>query len=140
MATISLHSPACMAGITRVTAILATPSTPHRTFFMTSAIVAWRRGGAGGGTGAPARSGGVGVGAGGVSGASRRSSEGRWGRGRHQKLSYRRWKVPHRRRLSDRHKAPIGRSSDARGDDGNVRGRGFSYLESVAGSLAPLFG
>src|SRR6185503_11845549 len=36
MPTISLHSPACIAGMIRVTAIFATPNTPHRTFFMTS--------------------------------------------------------------------------------------------------------
>src|SRR5450631_2135678 len=35
MPTISLNSPACMLGITRLTAIFATPNTPHRTFFMT---------------------------------------------------------------------------------------------------------
>src|ERR1039457_6241307 len=35
MPTISQHSPACMLGITRLTAIFATPNTPHRTFFMT---------------------------------------------------------------------------------------------------------
>src|ERR1035441_8321393 len=35
MPTISMQSPACMLGITRLTAIFATPNTPHRTFLMT---------------------------------------------------------------------------------------------------------
>jgi hypothetical protein len=35
MATTSLRSPRCIPGITFLTAILATPRTPHRTLFVT---------------------------------------------------------------------------------------------------------
>src|ERR1035441_3558794 len=49
MPTISLYCPACMLGITRLTAIFATPNTPHRTFFMTWQL--YRGAGAGGGGG-----------------------------------------------------------------------------------------
>src|ERR1019366_5674893 len=73
MPTISPNFPACMLGITRLTAMFATPNTPHRTFFMTWQLY---RGGSAGGGGAPSRGG-----EGGGAQAWRGAAHGGYGRG-----------------------------------------------------------